>query len=138
MGISSLTVQELRREMEVCASCGETISDLFLYKVGQVSLHQHCLSCCVCSQPLSSCCYSKFGQFYCKNHFYDKFGPKCGACHVSFSPNDKIRNIGDNQFHVNCFSCTKCGVVLDKGMNVGMDQMGNILCEKDFIVENEE
>jgi len=60
------------------------------------------------------------------------FGPKCGACHLVFDETDQVRSIGQSQFHVDCFSCSKCGVSLDKGMKAAVDQMGNLLCEQDF------
>jgi len=65
------------------------------------------------------------------------FGPKCGACHLVFDEADQVRSIGKSQFHVDCFSCSKCGISLDKGMQAAVDQMGNLLCEEDFLNNKE-
>jgi len=65
------------------------------------------------------------------------FGPKCGACHLVFDEEDQVRSFGKSQFHVDCFSCSKCGVSLDKGMKASLDQMGNLLCEQDFLNNKE-
>merc|ERR1711971_1021723 len=118
--------------MEVCRECNKAIQDEFVFVVGSSYLHQECLKCSVCCEELSDSCFSKFEQFYCKKDFYKMFGPKCGACHLVFDETDQVRSIGQSQFHVDCFSCSKCGVSLDKGMKAAVDQMGNLLCEQDF------
>merc|ERR1712083_506727 len=117
---------------EVCRECNKAIQDEFVFVVGSSYLHQECLKCSVCCEELSDSCFSKFEQFYCKKDFYKMFGPKCGACHLVFDETDQVRSIGKSQFHVDCFSCSKCGVSLDKGMKAAVDQMGNLLCEQDF------
>merc|ERR1711971_199156 len=119
--------------MEVCRECNKAIQDEFLLVVGSSYLHQECLKCSVCCEELSDSCFSKFEQFYCKKDFYKMFGPKCGACHLVFDETNQVRSIGQSQFHVDCFSCSKCGVRLDKGMKAAVDQMGNLLCEEDFL-----
>ena len=118
--------------MEVCRECNKAIEDEFVFAVGSISLHQECLRCSVCCHQLSDSCFSKFDQFYCKKDFYKMFGPKCGACHLVFTETDKVCSIGQSQFHVDCFSCSKCGVNLDKGMKAAVDQMGSLLCEEDY------
>merc|ERR1711971_1029601 len=118
--------------MEVCRECNKAIQDEFLLVVGSSCLHQECLKCSVCCEELSDSCFSKYEQFYCKKDFYKMFGPKCGACHLVFDEIDQDRSFGQSQFHVDCFSCSKCGVNLDKGMQAAVDQMGNLLCEQDF------
>ena len=49
-----------------------------------------------------------------------------------------FRSLGQSQFHVHCFYCSKCHISLDKGMQVGLDHLGNLLCEEDFIRHQED
>merc|ERR550532_1650373 len=66
------------------------------------------------------------------------FGPRCAACHLVFTLTDTVRSLGQSQFHVHCFYCSKCHISLDKGMQVGLDHLGNLLCEEDFIRHQED
>merc|ERR1712083_238173 len=131
--LSRTDVPTANLTMEVCRECNKAIQDEFVFVVGSSYLHQECLKCSVCCEERSDSCFSKFEQFYCKKDFYKMFGPKCGACHLVFDETDQVRSIGQSQFHVDCFSCSKCGVSLDKGMQAATDQMGNLLCEEDFL-----
>ena len=36
--------------------------------------------CQVCREKLDGSCFTKFGQFYCKQDFYRLFGPRCSVC----------------------------------------------------------
>ena len=64
------------RTMTTCTECDKPIEDEFLMRVGTSLLHESCLRCFSCGQPLTESCFSKFGQFYCKQDFYSLFGPR--------------------------------------------------------------
>ena len=124
--------------MTECTECRTTIHDKIVLRVGDCTLHEDCLKCQVCKVKLDGTCFTKFGQFYCKQDFYRMFGPRCAACHIVFTVNDTVRNLGNCQFHVDCFYCSKCHLSLDKGMKVGLDHLGNLLCEEDYIRHTED
>ena len=119
--------------MEVCAECNRAIADQFVLRVGESSLHQECLKCASCRTPLTDSCFSKFGQFYCRQDFYRMFGPRCSACQLVFAETDKARKIGEQLFHTHCFTCRDCSANLTEGDKVGCDHRGNLFCEIDYI-----
>ena len=45
---------------------------------------------------------------------------------------DEVRSLAGVKYHLSCFKCSKCDKVLEKGMMVGNDNLGNIFCEEDF------
>merc|ERR1711910_56152 len=92
-----------------------------------------CLKCASCRPPLTDSCFSKFGQFYCRQDFYRMFGPRCSACQLVFAETDKARKIGDQLFHTHCFTCRDCSANLTEGDKVGCDHRGNLFCEIDYI-----
>jgi len=120
-------------DMEICAECHQQIQDQYVLRVGDQSLHQDCLKCAACRAPLTDSCFSKFGQFYCKQDFYRMFGPRCSVCQQVFTETDKVRKIGESQFHTQCFTCRDCSANLTEGDKVGCDHKGNIFCEIDYI-----
>ena len=122
--------------MSECAECRKIIVDKFVVRCGSMSLHEDCLRCAVCRDLLSSSCFTKWGQFYCRQDFYRMFGPRCSACHIVFAEAEEARSLGDTRFHLHCFFCSKCQSPLDKGMKVGLDHLGNLLCEKDYLEQN--
>ena len=122
--------------MAECAECRLPIRDAFVVKVGGTNLHEDCLRCAVCKDSLTASCFAKFGQFYCKADFYRMFGPRCASCHIVFTEEDSVRTIGQSQFHLSCFSCSQCCLPLDRGMRVGLDHLGNLLCEEDFLKQD--
>ena len=124
--------------MTECGECRRPIVDKWVVRVGELSLHEDCLRCAVCKDRLDGTCFTKFDQFYCKADFYRMFGPRCSSCHLVFTQTDTVRTIDAQQYHLSCFSCSKCGLALDKGMQVGLDHLGNLLCEQDFLARAEQ
>jgi len=61
------------------------------------------------------------------------FGPRCSVCQQVFTETDKVRKIGESQFHTQCFTCRDCSANLTEGDKVGCDHKGNIFCEIDYI-----
>lgn len=120
-------------DMEICAECHRHIEDQYVLRVGDSSLHQECLKCASCRTPLTDSCFSKFGQFYCRQDFYRMFGPRCASCQLVFTETDKARKIGESLFHTHCFTCRDCSANLTEGDKVGCDHRGNLFCEIDYI-----
>ena len=116
-----------------CAECNLPIVDKYILRCGESLLHENCLRCAVCRDNLTAKCFTKWGQFYCKADYFRMFGPRCSACHIVFTEQEEVRTLGNNNFHLHCFSCAKCSMALCKGMKVGLDPLGNLLCEKDYL-----
>lgn len=70
----SATELSIKREkmLEICEGCGQKIQDRYLMRVGELSWHEHCLSCCVCGCPLAHTCYTRNSKLYCKPD-YDRY-----------------------------------------------------------------
>jgi len=116
-----------------CSGCKKSIVDKTVVKVGELAFHEDCVSCCTCGEKMDGSCFTQWGQLYCKTDFFKMFGPRCSCCHVAFGLEEEVRSIGDCRFHLDCFKCVQCDIKLEKGMNVGQDHFGKILCEKDFL-----
>ena len=125
--------------MAECSECHLAIQDAVVVRVGDATLHEDCLRCAVCRDTLDGSCFARFGQFYCREDFVRMFGPRCAACHATFTAADSVRRLGGGgqQYHLHCFTCSKCGLALDKGMRVGLDSLGQLLCEEDFLRHQE-
>ena len=104
--------------MAECSECHLAIQDAVVVRVGDATLHEDCLRCAVCRDTLDGSCFARFGQFYCREDFVRMFGPRCAACHATFTAADSVRRLGGGgqQYHLHCFTCSKCGLALDKGM----------------------
>ncbi|VDP12926.1 unnamed protein product [Onchocerca flexuosa] len=54
----------------VCNGCGFEIKEKYMMKIDDNCWHENCLICCTCRIPLNgSSCYSRSGQFYCKEDY---------------------------------------------------------------------
>ena len=122
---------------QLCARCGHNIDDATLVKVGEILLHESCLSCDICERDLETSCYYKYGQLYCKEDYYKMFGPKCHSCHNAFKINEEIRNCGPYQYHLDCFQCSVCQTTLETGMKFGAGDEGYLYCETHFLMMKE-
>ena len=100
--------------------------------VGSLPTHETCLACDICSIPLTGSCYTKYGALYCKQDYYKMFGPKCFSCQNSFQLGEETRRLGDQVFHLNCFSCAQCSTTLETGMRFGVSEAGLLYCEDHF------
>ena len=100
--------------------------------VGDLSLHESCLTCTTCNIPLDNTCFAMQSRLYCKQHFINIFGPKCGSCCKGFDLDEDVRIVDGETFHLACFTCTTCQVVVERGLVDGEDKQGNIFCEKHF------
>jgi len=119
--------------IQVCSECNRPIEDQYVMRVADSILHEQCLRCFTCGHFLTESCFSKFGQYYCRQDFYSLFGPRCAGCQLVFSETEKVRKIDQSLFHGHCFKCKDCSKDLSEAEKVGCDQNGNLLCESDFL-----
>ena len=128
-------IDEQKRRMERmmdCSQCGLRVDGEVVVQVGDLTLHEHCLACSVCHQPLEETCYAKLGQLYCRHDYAKMFGPKCASCKSSFNWGDPVQRLGDLAFHVDCFKCDVCDCKLETGMQHGAGHKGEPLCQEHF------
>ncbi len=116
-----------------CYSCRLKILDDNVVKAGELYLHEACMRCQACATPLDSSCFLWNGSVYCKEDYSRLLTPRCTACNGTFNKNEDIQSLGVFRFHLACFACAKCCQRLEKGMRMGQDHYGNLLCEKDFM-----
>ena len=123
-----------RDSMESCAGCGEIIKEPSLGRVGEESYHAACLVCGQCGTGLEESAFrGRDGRLLCRLHMLAECGPRCAGCSEVFQPGQQVRSLQQEvSFHLACFTCTNCQVVLERGMQVGQDKHGNIFCEKHF------
>ena len=86
--------------MAECSECHLAIQDAVVVRVGDATLHEDCLRCAVCRDTLDGSCFARFGQFYCREDFVRMFGPRCAACHATFTAADSVRSLGGGQQQV--------------------------------------
>jgi len=108
-----------------CSSCGKDISPqgYGALKVGNVRFHQRCLECRVCHKNLEgkAVTLDKENRVYCTEDYNRHFGNMCATCKKAIVPKKgqtkapRIRALGKD-FHVACFKCEDCGLVLDTGV----------------------
>lgn len=119
-----------------CYACKTSILENSLVRVGgSLNFHEACLSCAACQCRLQTSCFAKDGAVYCKADYVRLFWPRCGRCQFTFeSESEKtVQSVGGVSYHLKCFACAKCDVQLEKGMRMGRDDWGNLLCEQDYL-----
>ena len=116
-----------------CHSCRQTILDQSLVKAGGFYLHEACMQCAACAEPLDSTCYMLNGSVYCKADYTKLIVPSCSGCSGAFAQDEEVHTIGGASYHLACFSCSVCSTRLEKGMKMGRDHQGHLLCEQDFV-----
>jgi len=108
-----------------CAACGQDIPpdghDALM--VGDLRFHQACLECEVCHKNMEGkmITLDKENKVYCTEDYNKKYGIKCFTCKKTIVPKKgqtrapRIRALGKD-FHLACFKCEDCGLVLDSGV----------------------
>lgn len=118
--------------MEQCAHCKQVIKEDTLARVGEYSLHEACLTCSSCSAPLDSTCFALQDRLYCREDYLRLLKPKCSGCNEVFKLEEEVRSLQGQSYHLACFQCSVCSVLLEKGMKVGHSK-DRLLCEEHFI-----
>ena len=124
--------------MASCAHCHVLIEEETLARVGDLSLHESCLTCTACSSTLDTTCFAMHSRLYCRQDFINLFGPKCGGCCGGFDLEEDVRSVDGESFHMTCFTCQVCSLTLERGMQVGRASGGGVLCEEHFLLQKEE
>ncbi|KAK6629382.1 LIM/homeobox protein Lhx9 [Polyplax serrata] len=117
-----------------CAGCGSRILDRYYLLAVDRQWHSPCLKCCECKLPLDTelTCFARDGNIYCKEDYYRLFAIKrCNRCQMGISASELVMRAKDMVFHLNCFTCTSCGIPLSKGDHFGM-RNGLVYCHPHY------
>lgn len=104
--------------LEKCSVCHEPITDRLLRATGK-PYHPRCFVCVQCGKCLDGVSFTvdATNQTYCIEDFHQKFAPRCSRCSLPIIPqpgqDETVRVVAlDRSFHVDCYSCEDCGLVL--------------------------
>jgi hypothetical protein len=96
------------RQKPVCHSCRQVISTTQFIRVGNFSFHKEHFACFVCSKLLlDQRPRHRDGQFYCNEHFAERFCHTCRACGEKIVEGSVIRALG-GYYHQHHFVCVEC------------------------------
>ncbi|XP_055927526.1 PDZ and LIM domain protein Zasp-like isoform X3 [Argiope bruennichi] len=71
--------------------------------------HPNCFICCYCSKPFgNSSFYMEDGRPYCEKDWNELFTTKCVGCGFPIEAGDRWVEALNNNYHSQCFKCTKC------------------------------
>ncbi|XP_076049123.1 actin binding LIM protein Uncoordinated 115a isoform X5 [Oratosquilla oratoria] len=125
-----------------CATCGHFVEGEVVSALGN-SYHQKCFTCARCRQPFPTgervtytgkeclcqrCLHIPIVDSQSPVHSPSAAGPKCAGCKDELVEGQALIAL-DQQWHIWCFKCATCGVVLH-GEYMGKD--GFPYCEKDY------
>ena len=114
-----------------CSRCRLPIMDPNIVKVGEdVTCHEACVTCHACHVTLTETCYSHEDELYCREHYMERVS--CQGCGQIFSGLEEVRSLRGHNYHLSCFKCSTCDMVMEKGMQIGTDEAGKIYCEEHF------
>ncbi|MCP9264996.1 hypothetical protein DINM_020160 [Dirofilaria immitis] len=115
-----------------CNGCGFEIKEKYMMKIDGNCWHESCLICSNCRIPLNgSSCYSRGGQFYCKEDYIVLFGVKCMRCGLPIQSTDYVYRVFASTYHLHCFKCFCCGHLFKKGDHYLLVD-GQIICRPDY------
>lgn len=104
--------------LEKCCVCTKPILDRILRATGK-PYHPQCFTCVVCNKSLDGIPFTvdASNQIHCIDDFHKKFAPRCTVCKEPIMPepgkDETVRVVAlDRSFHVNCYKCEDCGLVL--------------------------
>lgn len=124
-------------EVSICEVCWLKITDRFYLQVGTKKLHNRCLKCRACMTSLCSdtSCYEKNEQIFCRTCYFKLFSiPNCLGCKQEISSSDFVMQARKTYYHVNCFRCSLCSVLLQKGDKYGIRNL-QLLCEPHYLCD---
>ncbi|XP_071189859.1 thyroid receptor-interacting protein 6-like [Salvelinus alpinus] len=121
--------------LERCSMCSKPILDRILRSMGN-AYHPRCFNCVVCGCCLDGVPFTVDAtyQIYCPDDFHRKFAPRCSVCGQAIMPEPgqeetvSIVALGRN-FHVNCYVCEECGLLLSYEERGCYPLDGHILCK---------
>ncbi|GIZ01806.1 PDZ and LIM domain protein Zasp [Caerostris extrusa] len=91
-----------------CSKCGKRIKGDCLNALDK-QWHPNCFICCYCSKPFgNSSFYMEDGMPYCEKDWNELFTTKCVGCGFPIEAGDRWVEALNNNYHSQCFKCTKC------------------------------
>ena len=131
---SSLQPSDIETETHnICHRCKEPIEELKFIVVKHYNFHQHHFTCAVCD-----CQLIKFrphnGEFYCPDHFVEKFYQTCMHCKEPILTGNVLQACG-NYYHENHFVCVICHISFEQGSYY--EHENQPYCEEHFPGESE-
>ncbi|XP_063714405.1 LIM homeobox transcription factor 1-beta-like isoform X3 [Symsagittifera roscoffensis] len=115
-----------------CEGCGLAIEDRFMLQTtDRQCWHEKCLNCAACGCKLDHTCFIRNSQPYCRKDYESLVSGNCTGCELKIASTEMVMRVADNIYHLNCFSCSVCRIVLRTG-----DQFVQIeeqlYCKTDF------
>ncbi|CAD5121365.1 DgyrCDS9888 [Dimorphilus gyrociliatus] len=119
---SSSTTSVTPGSLATCAACGNKISERYKLFVADRFWHESCLRCCVCNTLLEDSLFVKNTQFYCKEDYWERFGPRCSRCSSVIRRGEMVMRTPQTQhiFHTDCFFCITCNARFQPGEEFAM------------------
>jgi hypothetical protein len=135
-----------------CTGCLNPITDMYYLNVGnKFYWHLQCLKCSKCFESLQSdskCFLLNDGNILCsKDYSHLKLDTNnssfiqnsdiivddyCRTCKLKINQNDYIIRLNKKYlYHLNCFQCKKCGLLIGSGMQFGLFNE-SVYCEMDY------
>jgi len=123
--------------LEDCVVCDQKITERILKAVGK-SYHPQCFKCTNCSKKLDGVPFTldSANRVHCVECYQVKFSPKCAACNELIMPtNDRGETVHivsmQKNFHVHCYKCEDCGILLSNEEGRGCFPIGDhLLCQR--------
>ncbi|KAH8251048.1 hypothetical protein KR026_007998, partial [Drosophila bipectinata] len=120
-----------------CAHCCQPICDRYIMRVVENSFHEGCLKCTACSLHLVHSCFAREGKLYCRIDYERLYiRNRCLGCGHKIASDELVMRCHENVFHLKCFACVVCGVLLKKGEQYVVKQ-GQLFCRFDYEKEVE-
>lgn len=123
--------------LEDCVACDQKISERILKAVGK-SYHPKCFTCTSCTKKLDGIPFTldTANKVHCVECYQVKFSPRCAACDDLIMPtNDRGETVHivsmQKNFHVHCYKCQDCDVLLSNEEGRGCFPIGDhLLCQR--------
>ncbi|RYP68519.1 hypothetical protein DL771_006596 [Monosporascus sp. 5C6A] len=116
-----------------CKACGELITGKSISSAdGRLTgrYHKACFVCATCREPFAGTTfYVLDDKPYCEHHYHKLNGSLCRSCDKGIE-GQYLEDEASKKYHVGCFRCRDCGVVLRDGY---FDLNGVAYCERDAV-----
>uniref|UniRef100_A0A0K2T842 LIM homeobox 2 [Chrysemys picta] n=1 Tax=Lepeophtheirus salmonis TaxID=72036 RepID=A0A0K2T842_LEPSM len=114
----------LSHEAPLCVGCRLRIVDKYYLSAIAQKWHTSCLKCSECGVELENqiSCFEKEGSIFCKDDYLRIYANnrQCYRCLSEIQPSDLVIKARHCLFHVDCFRCATCDLLLQKGDLFGM------------------